>query len=150
MWNPKKSSLLQVFVSIQSMILIDLPYFNEYVCPPISPSPPPLSPPNYLLTFSIRRPGFGKANAADKSSQAYNKSVSLQTMRWAIVEWLKNEHKDGIWGVSIFLYLLILFYFVRLMRVWSTGRHRIPLHNPRTQDPRTVCQNFHFYSTPSI
>lgn len=30
-WSPK-STLLQVFVSIQSMIFVDLPYFNEYVC----------------------------------------------------------------------------------------------------------------------
>ena len=29
-WQPYKSTLLQVFISIQSMILIDVPYFNEY------------------------------------------------------------------------------------------------------------------------
>lgn len=33
-WLPGKSTLLQVLVSIQSMILIEAPYFNEYV--PIS------------------------------------------------------------------------------------------------------------------
>ena len=30
-WNPGKSTLLQVLISIQSMILNDVPYFNEYV-----------------------------------------------------------------------------------------------------------------------
>uniref|UniRef100_D8PMP2 UBC core domain-containing protein n=1 Tax=Schizophyllum commune (strain H4-8 / FGSC 9210) TaxID=578458 RepID=D8PMP2_SCHCM len=30
-WQPYKSTLLQVFISIQSMILIDVPYFNECV-----------------------------------------------------------------------------------------------------------------------
>jgi ubiquitin-protein ligase len=30
-WQPRKSTLLQVLVSIQSMILIETPYFNEYV-----------------------------------------------------------------------------------------------------------------------
>lgn len=28
-WSPRKSTLLQVLVSIQSMIFIDTPYFNE-------------------------------------------------------------------------------------------------------------------------
>lgn len=28
-WNPETSSLLQVIVSIQSLILVDEPYFNE-------------------------------------------------------------------------------------------------------------------------
>lgn len=30
-WMPFRSTLLQVLVSIQSMILIDTPYYNEYV-----------------------------------------------------------------------------------------------------------------------
>ena len=30
-WQPYKSTLLQVFISIQSMILINVPYFNEYI-----------------------------------------------------------------------------------------------------------------------
>ena len=28
-WQPRKSTLLQVLVSIQSMILVEAPYFNE-------------------------------------------------------------------------------------------------------------------------
>lgn len=69
-WSPK-STLLQVLVSIQSMILIDAPYFNE--------------------------PGHGKANLNSSVSIEYNRNISLQTVRWAIVEWLKEEHRNGIW-----------------------------------------------------
>ncbi|KAH7881130.1 uncharacterized protein C8R40DRAFT_17876 [Lentinula edodes] len=74
-WLPYKSTLLQVLVSIQSMILIDLPYFNE--------------------------PGLGRANPKSNASIHYNRNISLQTTRWAIVDWLKEEHRNGIWGEVI-------------------------------------------------
>ncbi|KAI0652529.1 hypothetical protein C8Q79DRAFT_938107 [Trametes meyenii] len=74
-WIPRKSTLLQVVVSIQSMILIDLPYFNE--------------------------PGYGRANPTSLASIAYNKNITLQTTRWAIVDWLKDVHKDQLWGEVI-------------------------------------------------
>ena len=32
-------------------------------------------------------------------SIAYNREISFQTVRWAIVDWLKDENRDGIWGV---------------------------------------------------
>ncbi|KAI0354631.1 hypothetical protein OH77DRAFT_1425701 [Trametes cingulata] len=70
-WIPRKSTLLQVVVSIQSMILVDMPYFNE--------------------------PGFGRANPKNRASIRYNKNITMQTTRWAIVEWLKDEHKEGLW-----------------------------------------------------
>ncbi|KAI0778812.1 hypothetical protein BD413DRAFT_660998 [Trametes elegans] len=73
-WSPK-STLLQVVVSIQSMILIDLPYFNE--------------------------PGCGKADPKKQASVQYNKNIMMQMTRWAIVEWLKDEHREELWGVSI-------------------------------------------------
>ncbi|KAI1793068.1 hypothetical protein LXA43DRAFT_1127421 [Ganoderma leucocontextum] len=73
-WSPR-STLLQVLVSIQSMILIDLPYFNE--------------------------PGYGKANPNNGASIEYNKNICMQTTRWAIVEWFKDEHRNGIWGEII-------------------------------------------------
>ncbi|KAJ7110312.1 hypothetical protein C8R43DRAFT_1042195 [Mycena crocata] len=69
-WSPT-STLLQVLVSIQSMILIDAPYYNE--------------------------PGHGKANPKSQVSINYNREISQQTCRWAITEWLKDEHKKGIW-----------------------------------------------------
>ncbi|KAJ6541873.1 hypothetical protein B0H19DRAFT_1175036 [Mycena capillaripes] len=70
-WS-SSSTLLQVLVSIQSMILIEAPYYNE--------------------------PGHGKANPKAQVSINYNKEISLQTSRWAIIEWLgSDKHKTGIW-----------------------------------------------------
>ncbi|KAJ3789983.1 hypothetical protein GGU10DRAFT_304042 [Lentinula aff. detonsa] len=74
-WSPYKSTLLQVLVSIQSMILIDLPYFNE--------------------------PGYGQANPKSTASIHYNQNISLQTTRWAIVDWLREENRKSIWGEVI-------------------------------------------------
>ena len=59
------------------------------------------------LSFSVishycrTRPGHGKANTAAAVSQSYNRNISLQTARWAIVDWLKDKHRDGIWGVRL-------------------------------------------------
>ncbi|KAH9486335.1 Baculoviral IAP repeat-containing protein 6 [Psilocybe cubensis] len=69
-WSPK-STLLQVLVSIQSMILIDAPYYNE--------------------------PGHGQANLKAPVSIQYNREISKQTVKWAIVEWLNEDHRNGIW-----------------------------------------------------
>lgn len=66
-WNAQTSSLLQVLVSIQSLILVPDPYFNE--------------------------PGFeasrGKPNG-DKSSKAYNDKIELYCVKFAILEQLRN------------------------------------------------------------
>lgn len=69
-WSPS-STLLQVLISIQSMILIDAPYYNE--------------------------PGHGQANPRAAVSIKYNQNIHLETCRWAMVGWLKNTHKNGIW-----------------------------------------------------
>jgi len=71
-WAPSRSTLLQVLVSIQSMIFVEVPYFNE--------------------------PGFGTVNVNNNSSITYNKNITLQTTRWAIVDWLKPQHRKGIWA----------------------------------------------------
>ncbi|KAI0828834.1 hypothetical protein BC628DRAFT_1408922 [Trametes gibbosa] len=78
-WS-RKSTLLQVLVSIQSMILVDYPYFNE--------------------------PGFGRTNPHDKASIDYNKNIMLQTTRWAIVDWLQDKHKRGLWADVIVSHFL--------------------------------------------
>ncbi|KAJ3526987.1 hypothetical protein NM688_g8188 [Phlebia brevispora] len=70
-WS-SKSTLLQVLVSIQSMILVELPYFNE--------------------------PGYGQAKASHPGSIEYNKTASANTVRWAMIEWLKDEHRNGMWA----------------------------------------------------
>ncbi|EJD51869.1 hypothetical protein AURDEDRAFT_181457 [Auricularia subglabra TFB-10046 SS5] len=70
-WRPGKSTLLQVLVSIQSMIFVDLPYFNE--------------------------PGHGHAKHSPAST-AYNKNIWLQTVRWAMVNWMRDVNKQGLWA----------------------------------------------------
>lgn len=49
---------------------------------------------------AVGRPGYGKANPNNKASIEYNKNICIQTTRWAMVEWLQDEHRNGIWGVS--------------------------------------------------
>ncbi|KAF7302969.1 UBIQUITIN-CONJUGAT-2 domain-containing protein [Mycena kentingensis (nom. inval.)] len=70
-WNPSTSTLLQVLVSIQSMILIETPYFNE--------------------------PGHGKSNPKSPASVQYNTEIQRQTCRWAIVDWFSEGNRDCLW-----------------------------------------------------
>ncbi|KAI0673805.1 hypothetical protein C8Q78DRAFT_1019118 [Trametes maxima] len=94
-WVPRKSTLLQVVVSIQSMILVDLPYFNE--------------------------PGYGQAKPTNPESIAYNKNITLQTTRWAIVDWLENKHKDGLWGEVIASHFLTRYEKIKAcIQDWAT------------------------------
>ncbi|KAI1710167.1 ubiquitin-conjugating enzyme domain-containing protein [Ditylenchus destructor] len=66
-WSADHSSLLQVIVSIQSLILVDQPYFNE---------------PGYERTMNTPQ---GK-----KSSQLYNANIQWATIRWAMIETLRH------------------------------------------------------------
>jgi ubiquitin-protein ligase len=70
MWQENESTLLQVFVSIQSLIFVDEPYFNE--------------------------PGFENmmGTAAGRlESSLYNETIRLGTLRWAILDHLRNPPK---------------------------------------------------------
>jgi len=69
-WS-RKSTLLQVIVSIQSMIFVDAPYFNE--------------------------PGYGSADPKNIASIDYNRNIELQTVRWAMIDWLDDKHRGGLW-----------------------------------------------------
>ncbi|RVD80544.1 uncharacterized protein DFL_008439 [Arthrobotrys flagrans] len=66
-WQPKTSTLLQVLVSIQGMILCAEPYYNE---------------PGYEQMF------------APKASKSYNQNVQLNSMRLAMADWLAYS---GLW-----------------------------------------------------
>lgn len=74
MWNPSQSTLLQVLVSIQSLILVDLPYFNE--------------------------PGYGIPRKELPQSQDYNRRVRHDCLKWAILDMLKNP--PPIWEDVVF------------------------------------------------
>ncbi|KAK4473155.1 hypothetical protein MN116_004337, partial [Schistosoma mekongi] len=66
-WNPQTSSLLQVLVSIQSLIFVSEPYFNE--------------------------PGFECSMGTPKGiivSYKYNARIRVATVRWAMINQLKH------------------------------------------------------------
>lgn len=66
-WNAQTSSFLQVLVSIQSLILVSEPYFNE--------------------------PGFERSRgtpSGNHSSREYNSNIYQACVKWAMLEQLKN------------------------------------------------------------
>lgn len=94
-WKPGKSTIFQVLISIQSMILVECPYFNE--------------------------PGFGQVDPNNQGSIAYNKNIRVQTARWAIVDWLKDEHRNGMWADVISAHFLIRKDIIRKqLRTWAS------------------------------
>ena len=75
-WIPNLSSFIQVIVSIQSLIMVDEPYFNE---------------PGYERDIGTER---GKQNSID-----YNDTIRYETVRIAMVDMLRNkppEYEDFI------------------------------------------------------
>ena len=68
-WMPEVSTLYQVFTSIQSLILIDIPYFNE---------------PGY-------ESGIGTPNGKMNSNN-YNKSIRIYMMKSAMLGQLQNPN----------------------------------------------------------
>jgi baculoviral IAP repeat-containing protein 6 len=66
-FNPKNSTFLQVLVSIQSLILVDNPYFNE---------------PGYEKTMNTTK---GKIE-----SDKYNEPLHVGTIKYAINDMIKN------------------------------------------------------------
>lgn len=47
----------------------------------------------------VYRPGHGTTDIEKPASVAYNKNVALQTVRWAMVEWMTDEVRQGLWAV---------------------------------------------------
>eukprot|EP01126_Amoeba_proteus_P051446 TRINITY_DN6141_c0_g2_i1.p1 TRINITY_DN6141_c0_g2~~TRINITY_DN6141_c0_g2_i1.p1 ORF type:complete len:506 (-),score=96.21 TRINITY_DN6141_c0_g2_i1:223-1740(-) len=70
-WKPFQSNLYQVLVSIQSLIMIEEPYYNE---------------PSYEAQRNTRE--------GDDASAAYNEQIQYNTMRWAMLDPLRNP-PDG-------------------------------------------------------
>jgi len=67
MWQPNQSTFLQVCVSIQSLIFIEHPYFNE---------------PGYESSM--------KTSHGMQKSRAYNAIRETATVQWAMLDMLKN------------------------------------------------------------
>uniref|UniRef100_A0A914ZBD2 UBC core domain-containing protein n=1 Tax=Panagrolaimus superbus TaxID=310955 RepID=A0A914ZBD2_9BILA len=69
-WNAETSSFLQVIVSIQSLILVNEPYFNE--------------------------PGYERSRntpAGQQASRDYDANIRNQTVRWAMLEQIRYPPK---------------------------------------------------------
>ncbi|KAL0054327.1 hypothetical protein WJX82_007206 [Trebouxia sp. C0006] len=66
-WDPSASSTLQMLISIQSLIFVDEPYFNE---------------PGYEGTMHTPE--------GDRASRAYNQNIRENTLHWAIFQALKS------------------------------------------------------------
>jgi ubiquitin-protein ligase len=73
-WN-ESSTILQLLISIQSLIFIEQPYFNEP------------SHENYI-----------NSEKGKSASDEYNKNIQAQTMCWAMVDMIKNppEHFEDV------------------------------------------------------
>ena len=66
-WNPHTSSLLQVLVSIQSLILVSEPYFNE--------------------------PGYERSRgtpSGNQNSRDYDVNIRQATVKWAMLEQIRS------------------------------------------------------------
>lgn len=69
----------------------------------------------------------------------YNEGIRLATVRWAIVEWLKDEHLNGIWGVcQSFPCSHLEYHRYNDAYVQFSGRHRFAFFHPRRRDPTDV------------
>jgi ubiquitin-protein ligase len=66
-WNAKTSTFLQVLVSIQSLIFVDDPYFNE---------------PGHL--------SFRGTPTGTTRSKSYNKNLYESTIQWAMIDQMQN------------------------------------------------------------
>lgn len=82
-WNAKTSTLLQVLISIQSLILVPEPYFNE--------------------------PGYEKSIGTPQGiaySRSYNKVIREETMRHAILGQLRNPSPGFEDAIRLHFFLL--------------------------------------------
>ena len=69
-WIPKESSMLQIMISIQSLVFNSTPYFNEH-------------------GHELYR---GKSDSEARSIE-YNKETRLQCMKWAMIDQIQNPTK---------------------------------------------------------
>lgn len=66
-WNSATSTFLQVAVSIQSLIFVPMPFFNE---------------PSFEQTMGTPQ--------GDTNSKAYNDNIRLRTIQWAMIDVIRS------------------------------------------------------------
>lgn len=71
-WQPYKSTIMQVLLSIQSMIFCPRPWFNE--------------------------PGMGTP-MDHAQSLGYDREIRFHTIIAAICDWITPQHRAGLWKV---------------------------------------------------
>ncbi|KAL9624670.1 MAG: hypothetical protein Q9160_001024 [Pyrenula sp. 1 TL-2023] len=76
-WDPSKSTLLQVLVSLQSMVFCESPWYNE--------------------------PGRESGSYDSKISQRYNHQIQVLTVKHGLMDWL-DAKKHSIWDDIILHY----------------------------------------------
>ena len=77
-WDAKTSRAVQVLISIQSLILVPQPYFNE--------------------------PGFEReigTEMGERRSHEYNRSVRENCVRWAMIDVLRNPKKEFAEAIKV-------------------------------------------------
>jgi len=77
-WKPSSSTILQVLVSLQSLVLVAEPYYNE--------------------------PGYSKGLGTDKQSRNYNHDVFSNNLKYAILEQLRSP-PDGLQMLSNLIFI---------------------------------------------
>lgn len=70
-WNPKTSTILQIIISIQSLIFVEEPYFNE---------------PGYEIEIGTEEGKY--------KSIAYNEDIYLNTIKYAIIDQINNINSE--------------------------------------------------------
>lgn len=107
-WIPNESTLLQILVSIQSMVFCDEPWYNE--------------------------PGRESRRAEDQSKR-YNLEIQSLTVPYAMTDWLKmtldksSGGKDNVWQPIIEKYFE--FHGERVLSIikeWETKSANVPDH----------------------
>ena len=75
-WNASNSTFLQVVISIQSLIFVAKPFFNE---------------PGYMNQEGTA--------TGERASREYNEALKPSTIRWAISAMLEKppEHFEEVW-----------------------------------------------------
>ncbi|KAL3085141.1 hypothetical protein niasHS_010210 [Heterodera schachtii] len=81
-WNAERSSVLQVIISIQSLIFVNDPYYNE---------------PGYERYHSTQQ--------GDLASRRYNATIQVATVRWAILEQLRRPPTEFESAVQLHFWL---------------------------------------------
>ncbi|KAK2959204.1 putative Ubiquitin-conjugating enzyme E2 Z [Blattamonas nauphoetae] len=71
-WNPVHSTLIQVFVSIQALILVDHPFFNE---------------PGYESSYNT--------DEGRKQDRSYNNNIRRQTVQWAMIDQIQKAQSGN-------------------------------------------------------